>query len=41
MYYVLGDEVEDERVDTTDYVGPCYPYFVIFYILDTREILVF
>jgi hypothetical protein len=35
------DQVEDERVDTTCCVGPCYPYFVVFIVLDHRGILVF
>jgi hypothetical protein len=32
------DQVEDERLDAT---GCCYSYFIIFYVLDTRDILVF
>jgi hypothetical protein len=26
-------EAKDERVDTTDCVGSCYPYFIVFYTL--------
>jgi hypothetical protein len=35
------DHVEYGRVDATGCVGPCYPYFAIFYVLDTRSIIVF
>jgi hypothetical protein len=35
------DQVEDGRVDATGYIGPCYPYFAIFFVLGTRGILVF
>jgi hypothetical protein len=35
------DQVEVGRVDVTDCVGPCYPYFVIFYVLGPRGIIVF
>jgi hypothetical protein len=35
------DQVEDGRVDIIGCVGPCYPYFTIFYILCTRGIVVF
>jgi hypothetical protein len=35
------DKVENGRVDATDCVGPCYPYFAIFDVLDPRGILVF
>jgi hypothetical protein len=35
------DQVEDRRVDVMDYVGPCHTYFVIFYVLDTMDIIVF
>jgi hypothetical protein len=34
-------QVEDGRIDTTCYVGPYYPYFTIFYVLDSRGIVVF
>jgi hypothetical protein len=35
------DQVEDGRVDATGCVGPCYPYFAIFYVLGPRGIVVF
>jgi hypothetical protein len=35
------DQVEDGRIDATDCVGPCYPYFTVFYILGHRGIIVF
>jgi hypothetical protein len=35
------DEVNDGQVDATGCVGPCYPYFIIFYVLGTRGILTF
>jgi hypothetical protein len=38
---VASDEVEDGRVDATGYVGPCYPYFVVFYVLGPSGIVVF
>jgi hypothetical protein len=34
-------EAEDGWVDATDHVRPCYPYFVVFIVLDHRGILVF
>jgi hypothetical protein len=36
-----GSQVEDERVDATGYVKPCYPYLSIFFVLGPRGILVF
>jgi hypothetical protein len=30
------NQVEDGRVDTAGSVGPSYPYFAIFYVLDPR-----
>jgi hypothetical protein len=33
-------QVEDGRVDVTGCVGPCYPYFVVFYVLGPRGIVV-
>jgi hypothetical protein len=35
------DQVKDRRIDATGCVGPCYHYFVIFYVLDHKSILVF
>jgi hypothetical protein len=35
------DEAEDGRVDATDYIGLCHPYFAVFIILDHNAILVF
>jgi hypothetical protein len=34
------DQVEDGRVDAMDYVGPCYPCFVVFFVLCLRVNLV-
>jgi hypothetical protein len=34
------DQVEDRRVDAMGYVRPCYPYFVVFYVLCNRGIVV-
>jgi hypothetical protein len=33
--------VEDERVDVTGCVGPCYPCFVVFFVLGRKGVLVF
>jgi hypothetical protein len=35
------DQVENGRVDATGYIGPCYPYLSIFFVLAPRGILVF
>jgi hypothetical protein len=35
------DQVEDEWVDVMGYVGPCYPYFIVFYVLGPSGIVVF
>jgi hypothetical protein len=35
------DKVEDGRVDVTGCVRPCYPYLFVFYVVDTRGIVVF
>jgi hypothetical protein len=35
------DQVEDGRVDAMGYVRPCYPYFIVFYVLDPSGIVVF
>jgi hypothetical protein len=35
------DQVKDGHVDTMGCVRSCYPYFVVFYILCLRSILVF
>jgi hypothetical protein len=35
------DQVENGRVNTTDCVRLCYPYFIIFYVLGPRGIVVF
>jgi hypothetical protein len=34
-------QVEDRRVDTMNCVGPCYPCFIVFYVLGFRVILIF
>jgi hypothetical protein len=34
------DQVEDGRVDMMGYVGPCYPYFAVFYVLGPRGIVI-
>jgi hypothetical protein len=34
-------KAEDGWVDATGYIGPFYPYFVVFIVLGTRGILVF
>jgi hypothetical protein len=33
--------VEDRRVDVTGCVGPCYPCFVVFFVLGPKGVLVF
>jgi hypothetical protein len=33
-------QVEDGRVNATDYVGPCYPTFAVFNVLDPKGIVV-
>jgi hypothetical protein len=35
------DQVEDRQVDAMGYIGLCYPYLSIFFILGTRGILAF
>jgi hypothetical protein len=35
------DQIEDGRVDATGYVRPCYAYFIVFYVLCLRGIVVF
>jgi hypothetical protein len=35
------DQVEDGRVDATGCVGLGYPYFIVFYVLGSRGIVVF
>jgi hypothetical protein len=34
-------QAEDGRVDATGYVGPRYPFFVVFIVLGSMVILVF
>jgi hypothetical protein len=33
---VSEDQVKDGRIDTTDCVSLCYPYFAVFYVLAPR-----
>jgi hypothetical protein len=40
-WVVHVDQVEDGRVDATGCVRPRYPYFVIFYVLGHRGIVIF
>jgi hypothetical protein len=35
------DQVKDGRVDVMGYIRPYYAYFVVFYVLGHRDILVF
>jgi hypothetical protein len=35
------DEVKDGRVDVMGYIKSFNPYFIIFVVLDTRDILIF
>jgi hypothetical protein len=35
------DQVEDRWVNAMGCVGPYYPYFTVFYVLDPRHIVVF
>jgi hypothetical protein len=35
------DQVEDGWVDAMGCVGPCYPYFSVFYVLGPKGIVVF
>jgi hypothetical protein len=35
------DQVEDGWVDPMGCVGPCYSYFIVFYVLCSRGIVVF
>jgi hypothetical protein len=35
------DQVKDGWVDAMGNVGPCYPYFTVFYTLGPRGIIVF
>jgi hypothetical protein len=37
----LCEEVEDGWVDAMDCVGPYYPYFIVFIVLDLRDVLFF
>jgi hypothetical protein len=32
---------EDGRIDVMSYIGPCYPYFTVYIVLDPRGSLVF
>jgi hypothetical protein len=34
------DQIEDGWVDVMGCVRPCYPYFIIFYVLGPRGIVV-
>jgi hypothetical protein len=34
-------QVKDGRIDATSCVRPCYSYFIMFYVLDPRGIVVF
>jgi hypothetical protein len=34
------DEAENGRIDVMNYVGLCYPYFIIFIVLDPMNIVV-
>jgi hypothetical protein len=34
------DQVENRWIDATDDIRRCYPYFVIFYVLGSRNIVV-
>jgi hypothetical protein len=36
-----GDQVEDGRVYAMSCIGLCYSYFIVFIILDIKDILVF
>jgi hypothetical protein len=36
-----GSEAKDRWVDVMGYIGPCYPYFGVFIVLDPRGTLVF
>jgi hypothetical protein len=33
-------QVEDGRVNAMDCVGPCYPIFAVFNVLDPRDIVI-
>jgi hypothetical protein len=33
-------QVEDGRIDATSCVGPCYPTFVVFIVLGSKDIVV-
>jgi hypothetical protein len=41
LWRLRQDQVEDGRVDVNGYVRLWYPYFIIFYVLDHRSILIF
>jgi hypothetical protein len=34
-------QVEDGRIDAMSYVGSSYPYFVVFFLLAPRGIVIF
>jgi hypothetical protein len=40
LWRLHRDQVEYGEVVTTGYVGPCYQYFIVFYVLDLMSILV-
>jgi hypothetical protein len=35
------DQVEDGWIDVIGCIDPYYPYFIVFYVLDIRDIIVF
>jgi hypothetical protein len=40
-WWLRRDQVEDGWVDAMGCVRPCYPYFIIFYVLGPRGIVIF
>jgi hypothetical protein len=34
------DQVEDGWIDATGYIGPCYPYFTVFYVSRRMNVVV-
>jgi hypothetical protein len=37
---VASEQVKDGRVDATDCIGPCYPIFAVFNVLEHKGIVV-
>jgi hypothetical protein len=41
LWRLCRDQIKNRWVDAMGYVRPCYPYFVVFFVLEHRDNLVF